>query len=324
MEFGEAQDAVLPPHCEDEPPALRQDIMDEIADHLACGAKREILRGTKPTNVRRSVMERFGDPAALARRLWLDAMKEKIMAQRVLIATCLVVTAASLALVGMFWLHSTRAARELAETNRRMAETIVQNQAANLEILKRLQVLGETERKPEAAEWIPVSFKLTQETLDGPPAVDYEVSLGSGSEGYELRDSMERVSDSSGLVDFGVIRPGDWSFQIRKSSDEEGHHWETTGTLNVLPGSKITRSIICPKIPSDDVPVRILVDWPSDLSGKELCAALLFARDGLSYQPTLKWSYRDDRFVVPESEGLVCGPDGRAARVKDGFYLWRV
>ena len=42
----------------------------------------------------------FGDPAAMARRLWLDAMKGKIMAQRVLIATCLVVTLASLSLVG--------------------------------------------------------------------------------------------------------------------------------------------------------------------------------------------------------------------------------
>ena len=40
---------------------------------------------------RQRVLERFGDPAAVARRLWLDAMKGKIMAQRVLIATCLVV-----------------------------------------------------------------------------------------------------------------------------------------------------------------------------------------------------------------------------------------
>jgi hypothetical protein len=325
MEFGESLTGRLPAPRDDEPAGLRQDIVDELADHLACGARREILRGTEPASVRRSVMERFGDPAALARRLWMDAMKEKIMGQRVLIATCLVVTAASLALVGMFWLQSTRAARELAETNRRMAETIIQNQATNLEILKRLQVLAETDRKAESAEWIPVSFKLTQETLDGPPAVDYEVSLGSGSDGYQLRGAMERVSDSSGNVDFGVVRPGDWSFQIRKASDEEGSWWETTGALNVLPGSKISRSIVCPRIPTDDIPVRVLVDWPSDLSGKGLRVVLLFVHDGLSYQPSLKWSYRSARIGGSQKETIVCGPDVTMARVNDKYFdLWRV
>ncbi len=205
-----------------------------------------------------------------------------------------------------------------------MAETIVQNQATNLEILKRLQVLAETERKPEAAEWIPVSFKLTQETLDGPPAVDYEVSLGSGAEGYNLRGAMERVSDSNGLADFGVIRPGDWAFQVRKSSDEEGHYWETIGTLNVLPGSKISRSIVCPKAPSDDVPVRVLVDWPADLSNKDLRLALLFVHEDLSFQSAVKWSYRSDGFIGPVSENLVYGPEGAAVRVTvDDFSLWR-
>ena len=68
------------------------------------------------------------------------------MAQRVLIATCLVVTAASLALVGMFWMQSTGAARDLAETNRRMVEALTENQATNRELLKQLQSAAKCRR----------------------------------------------------------------------------------------------------------------------------------------------------------------------------------
>ena len=71
--------------------ACAQDIIDELGDHLACAYNREFVRGEGSSVVRQRVLERFGDPAALARRLWFDAMKGKIMAQRVLIATCLVV-----------------------------------------------------------------------------------------------------------------------------------------------------------------------------------------------------------------------------------------
>ena len=37
------------------------------------------------------------------RRLWFDAMREKIMGQRVLIATCVMVTAACFGMVGLVW-----------------------------------------------------------------------------------------------------------------------------------------------------------------------------------------------------------------------------
>ena len=84
-------------------PGLRQDILDELADHLACSYNRELLRGAKPVEARRRVIERFGDPAAVACRLWLDAMKGKIMARRMMIATCLVVTMASLSVAGVMW-----------------------------------------------------------------------------------------------------------------------------------------------------------------------------------------------------------------------------
>src|SRR5271168_2044883 len=110
----DALSAELPPPRDDEPAALRQDILDELADHLGCAYHRELLRGANSVEARRRVMERFGDPAAVARRLWFDAMRGKIMAQRVMIATCLVVTLASLSLAGGMYVQSVVAQRASA------------------------------------------------------------------------------------------------------------------------------------------------------------------------------------------------------------------
>ena len=246
------------------------------------------------------------------------------MAQRILIATCLVVTAASLALVGMFWLHSNRAARDLAETNRRMLETLTENQVTNRELLAQLQAMAKTAQKPQASEWIPVSFKLTQATLDGPPAVGCKVSLGSGSDGWMRVGSLDRVSDSSGVVDFGVVKPGDWSFHISQSCNDEAHHWEATGTLNVLPGSTVTRSIICPvSLSGIPGPTRILVDWPSDLSNTNLRIAAAFVHDGITYQASLKWMYEPNTLFGDSVKQIVCATEPALAQIldQDEFYL---
>ncbi len=323
MDFGAPMPLELPPARDDEPDGLRQDIADELADHLACGAKRERLRGTDPAKIWRAVTERFGDPGAVARRLWQDAMKEKIMAQRVLIATCLFVTAASLALVGIFWMQSTRAANELAETNRRMVETLTENQATNREVLKQLQGLAKSVKAPQASEWIPVSFKLTQETLDGPPAVGCEVALASGSD--EKIGSIKRISDANGIVDFGVVRPGDWSFRIEEIWGESGDFWQTVGTVNAVPGSKVSESIVCPKTPSDPVPVRIVFEWPSDLVDKELCVSVCVTNIGLTFQVPRMWTYGSTGRLHPEAYNLLTGQKSGFEPIRGAwaFYLWR-
>jgi len=81
--------AGLPAPRDDEPRELRSDIADELADHLACSMARERLRDADQSirsdkELLDVVLERFGNPGQLARRLWWDAMKEKIMTQRIL------------------------------------------------------------------------------------------------------------------------------------------------------------------------------------------------------------------------------------------------
>ena len=59
--------------------------------------------------------------AAVARRLWLDAMKGKIMSQRILVACCVLLTLISLTMAGLLWTQAVRS-REMAMRERVVAE----------------------------------------------------------------------------------------------------------------------------------------------------------------------------------------------------------
>ena len=200
------------------------------------------------------------------------------MVQRILLAACLSLTTASLGLAGLAWQQSNRTAVAAAEGKDRLAELFAQTHAAsqakvaellakteatNEEILKHLKATGKTAQSPD---WIPVSFKLTQETLDGPPAVGFTITLASRSAGL-LGGLICRESDSNGLADFGVVHPGDWSFTLSKPWDEK-HAWECEGSINVLPETRVVQAIICPRTPPAQSRVTLRVRWPDDLAPK--------------------------------------------------------
>ena len=88
--------AQLPVPRDDEPASLRQDIVDELSDHLACALNRELLRSRDNQVARDEVLRRFGNPSHVARQLWIDAMKERIMSQRLTLILMTVVASACL------------------------------------------------------------------------------------------------------------------------------------------------------------------------------------------------------------------------------------
>src|SRR5262249_31828706 len=149
MDYHDALSADLPAPQDDDPAGLRRDILDELADHLACAYNRERLRGADAGEARKRVFERFGDPAAVARRLWFDAIGGKIMAQRVLLTACLVVSLASLSLAGAMWVQVNRnraqseAARAAAEAMRAVALRSAQAEANQREMAKQLRAISE-------------------------------------------------------------------------------------------------------------------------------------------------------------------------------------
>jgi hypothetical protein len=310
MDFRDTLSTLMPRPRDDEPASLRQDILDELGDHLACAYNRELLRGANSQQARQRVLIRFGDPAAVARRLWLDAMKGKIMAQRVLIATCLLVMLASLFLVGFVWMQSSRAAAETNEVNRKLSEALAQSQIANKDMMKTLSEMSDAIRNPRSPEWNPVKIKLTEDTIDGPPALECSIELSRREDG---NSTIDRTTDESGVADFGLLHPGTYSFSLSKSRDYGSLNG--SGQFNVEPGSNVTKLIVCPKKALEHVPVRVRCNWPADLENEALVVDASFNLDPLFMEGT-SWSIG--------SRSVLCGPGAIVSDVLDpgGLYLW--
>lgn len=169
---------------------------------------------------------------------------------RVVIAVCLIVVLASLSLSGLVAYRSNQAviaaARDQAASQAKTIELLTQSQSTSAEILQQLQTLTKAAQTPRSPDWIPVTFKLTLETPDGPPAAGCHVLLRQGSSGLiGLPQTVSRDSDTAGTVDFGVVRPGDWEFEISRPLDDQDL-WTCSGNINVLPGTSIAKTIVCP------------------------------------------------------------------------------
>jgi hypothetical protein len=157
MNFRAGLSAELPAPRDDEPGGLRDDILDELADHLACAYRRELLRGADTATARQRVLERFGDPAALARRLWFDAMKGKIMSQRILVVCCIVLTAISLSLAFMMWNQAVHAQRLAALAQAEMAEQMRRAELDQQQMRSHLESMSKEAVNPRfAPEQVPV------------------------------------------------------------------------------------------------------------------------------------------------------------------------
>ena len=144
------------------------------------------------------------------------------------------------------------------------------------------------------------------------------VSLVPGSDPYSSEGNRQRTTDAHGMVDFGVVKPGDWSLLIVQKADVGAHQWEAKEILYIMPGSKVAKSIVCPKSQTDYFPVQISVNWPSDLRDKNLAIAARIEHAGMTFSASLKWLFSED-------EDILCGPKSSFARIADPyhFYLWR-
>ncbi len=319
--------AHLPPPRDVEPAGLRRDILDELADHLGCAYNRELLRGADSGEARRRVMERFGDPAALARRLWFDAMKGKIMAQRVMIATCFVVTLASLSMAGLFWQQSIQARRD-------SAIAAAEARASQQEMLKQLQEMSEAIRNPRSPLLIPVKFEILQ-TDDGPPLAGCSIKLQQVDP--VSRRERSRVTDASGVADFGILQPAEYHFEFSTSWGDSS--LTGSGTLSLEPGTEVHKTIICPRTLLEGVAVRIRCDWPADLEREGLVLAAPFVispinQSGVSWTIGNRWTTAGSPEETTSGAGLIanyrvdrpvlCGPGSAAAEIfnQGGLYFF--
>ena len=228
--------AKLPPPHDEEPAQLRSDILDELQDHLTCATDRERRRlelSEQPVDavtIWQSVIERFGDPSALARRLWFDAMKGRLMTQRVLLGAVAVL--AALLVVGGWKMTTT------------LSAVVDQNQKATAAILERMGKEAPAGAATPAPEWVSVKFRLVRGAIDGPPVVGQKVSLVPGGpqrgDGGSNNIWLE-TTNAEGIADFGLVHYGIYGLMVESASvylDE---------SIRLRPGRPIDMRIVVPE-----------------------------------------------------------------------------
>ncbi len=228
--------AKLPPPHDEEPAQLRSDILDELRDHLNCATERERRRlkmngqSADAVTVWQSVIERFGDPSALARQLWFDAMKGRLMTQRVMLGA---VAVGLIALVGWMTLLS-----------RSLTAVIDENQRATQQILERMGKESPAQIVQRPSELAPVKFTLVQKTAEGIPVIGQVVHFDQhrGTEDLRIGDLSE-LTDLHGVADFGILPYGIYDLTI----ESIGGTLEEEITLR--PGRPIDLTIVVPGVP---------------------------------------------------------------------------
>ena len=316
MEWLDDLAAALPAAREDEPPELRRRIVAELRDHLHAAFQRELLLTADAGQARCNVLARFGDPARLARKLWFEAMWEKIMSQRLMLAAMVVVVLVSVGSMGLTWFVVAQA----GQVNQALLE---QNRSANEALLAKLAALNNAGENPgKSMEWNSLKVRLVFEKPGGAPAADVRMALQGHILAAGSATAMARATDGDGIADFGLVRPGQYGvlhFQMPWGESIEGCQPGLGMVLGfggqsvtVLPGEPQTLEIVCPSKPQE-TEIGIAVDWPNDLASQRLWLVCDLIRSPREVGGQT-WSPSDEdapQYVVVDPSGQLANPDMR-------------
>jgi len=312
----------LPAPRDDEPSSLRQDIADELRDHLQCAFTRELHVTRDEQAAQEKALDRFGDPRAIARKLWFDALKDNIMSQRLTFVALALVALISFGSAGTTWflLNQARKANEamLSQSREATAELLDQSRDANRALVEQGQKanealvakLGELSASsrgaaemPASPEWNSVKCRLYTGERPGSPAAGYEVTVSGFVLDTAKEVTVSRVTDSAGIADLGLMRPGQHNLKIKAPWGDQRH----PTLITVLPGKAHVEEIQCPAGRPEKTDVTFHVDWPEELRNRDLWAVVSLTGDaGVIGGQRWYAMNREHEFVV------VLQPDGMA------------
>jgi hypothetical protein len=254
--------AQFPPKRSEEPANLRREIVEELRDHLTCARRREQMAGGEQTEeaVRRRVLNRFGDPAAVARKLWLDWMWEKIMNQRILVATCALLAVISCVALGLAWASLNRQ-EDLIATWQSTSETQMRDQQKLFE-----RLLAESQKGKTPSDWNPVELRFVKGRENGPPAEGISVTMSINDAGSGI-PPISGTSDGKGIVRFERVRYGSYRLDFGNAA---GEHYSYS--IAIQPGESRTETVVCPQSPPNRIAVIPEIVWPEELSDRSLWA----------------------------------------------------
>ncbi len=284
MSWREGIEAGLPPPPLDGKSVdLRRDIIDELADHLACAMQRERKHTDDESAAKEAVIERFGNPGRIAYRLWFDAMKETIMSQRISLVTNVVVAMACIAIA-------------LVAFN-----SLKQNTALTNALLTKLEAIGAgAEAKTTSSVWAEATIPVL---VGDKPAVDYLVTLSGEMFNPGTRETLYDHTGEDGTVAFGPIRPGKYSARIK---DPGGLQYSTRVVL--YPGAQELDPVIMPALKPQPIAVSFALDLPEVVKDHVAYVRLDFDR----HSPETDG---DDKSWRWPSETLLVQPNGTIVRL---------
>jgi len=256
--------ARLPPCRDDEPSNLRQDIADEILDHLECGVRRELLiNKSNEILARQRVLDRFGDPREVARKLWFQAMWSQIMSQRVVLGSALFSMVICVLVIGMLgWIM-----QQQQQANAALLENIAKLIPSDPPLVTPSPTLANSKCH--------LTARVTLGSPEGEPAVGASVIVSKAMElgGSSGHHRVSQSVDDSGFVDFGLADPGRFEIQVTLKSGEF-----TNYTIFVPGGKEHLEQIIAPR--SEPATTKIALSF-SDLTQKDLVSLLANKKIGL-------------------------------------------
>jgi len=276
--------AAFPRPRDDEPPELRARIVKELRDHLTCAYRRELVLCGDETDAERRVLEKFGDPRRIARKLWFDAMQEKIMSQRWMFACSSALSVACLAMVGFVW-HGAQQSAEasramiasMQESNRQFVE---QGRAFNALVLEKLNQPEHKAAPTALPDATRLKFRVVQGSAEGPPAPGCRVGIHSHMwKGGSSSDAMLYIGETGpdGIVDCGLMNPGPYEYFIFAPGGVY-----TSQQLYVRVGQpEQVETIACPAFENSRREIAFDVEWPDDLPDAQKNWGLY-----CEYQPT--------------------------------------
>lgn len=246
------------------PPELRNDILDELGDHLSCAMQRELRRTDDEDAARSAVLERFGDPLLIARELWWGAVKERVMRDRILIG----VTAVAVVIcIGATLVAYQAVQRERLERDVLMQqlETMKQSMSA----MTSTRGVMKSEENGQSSDWASLRVKIVQDTPERPAATGMSVWV-KGKLFNEGEDTISGKVNDEGVVELGPVRPG--VVQIGASG---GLLWMPGGKSLVLyPGTTREFEIVRPVLDERVGRVRPILKWPGKEPGNDCCLTL--------------------------------------------------
>jgi hypothetical protein len=260
MDWRETTAEGFPAPRDDEPASLRQDIIDELADHLHCALNRELSKDLPLDEAVQNVHRRFGDPRAIARRLWFDSMKEAIMAKRLALVLLLLICCTTIAATAFAWV----AIRDNARTNAELQRT-------NAALLQKLSTIALSRPEPNSAaanpNWVPAKLKLVLDEPKGAPAVGYQVSLHPrGEAAKSMMDNWQSESDLSGTVVFRLLPVGLYLLEVNLPWKQEVLQME----FMAIPGQPVEQTIVCPAKPAPEAEIEFTIEGLDKYKDKDV------------------------------------------------------